>query len=491
MDELQRLQELHSKLKQFSEYKRDNRIDFMEWSRYPAQDTARQKIIDRIKTKVGPNIFVIFGGNRSGKSELGGGVVSEIFRDIPNYRIWCATLSDLSVKVQQKKLDSMLRKQDIVYGEYNLVRGWTNKTIVSKQNTVIYFKTYEQGASSFQGDNVDLIWFDEEMPWDVLRESLIRLADSQGVMLLTFTSLSGFTRVVNFVYESDNPNIYLTTLTAKDNPFLSDASKQQLYDSIDPDERESRWEGKPHLKTGLIYKSFRTDIHTIQRFDYIQLSKNDPNRFVIHEGIDPHTRTPHHWLRFLYDKKTDTLYVVDELKAPKESMLIDEYSRLIRAKRQGIQPEFTQIDTSAGTPDVIRKHVDEDQEDVVTIRTEFTRCGIDTILVAKDNSVGIGAVQRRLSFRTDEKGNFIKRPRIYVFDDLQGFRWEISRYSWDSYTTSKSQDKKELINAPLKKDDHFMDVLKYECIKLLPYQREDQKEIDYGIMSISGYDRPI
>lgn len=490
MSELQRLQELYDKLKQFQAYKRDNRIDFMEWERYPSQNDMRMRIMDRLITKQGPNIFVVFGGNRSGKSELGGGVVSEIFRDIPNMRGWCATLSDLSVKVQQKKLDSMLRKQDIVYGEYNLVRGWTNKTIVSKKNTVVYFKTYEQGASSFQGDDIDFAWCDEEMPWDVLREIMIRLADRQGILILTFTSLSGFTRVVNYVYETENPNIYLTTLTARDNPFLSEESKQQLYDSIDPDERESRWEGKPHLKTGLIYKQFRPDIHAIDRFDYLQMAKDNPLRFTIHEGIDPHTRTPHHWLKFLYDKKMDLLFVVEELKAPKESMLIDEFARLIKVKRQKHTPEFCQIDTSSGTPDVIRKHTDEDQEDVTTIRTEFTRCGIDTILVAKDNAVGISAVQRRLSYRKDDKGNYLKRPKLFVFSDLDGFRWEIARYSWDSYATAKASEKKELLNTPLKRDDHYMDILKYECIKLIPYSREDEP-IYNGEKSITGEYRPV
>jgi hypothetical protein len=178
------------------------------------------------------------------------------------------------------------------------------------------------------------------------------------------------------------------------------------------------------------------------------------------------------------------------LKAPKESMLIDDYARLIKVKRQRFDPVYCQIDTSAGTPDVIRRHADEDQEDVVTIRTEFARCGIETILVAKDNSLGIGAVNRRLSYRQDDKGNYNKLPKLFVFDDLDGFRWEIARYSWDSFATAKASEKKEMMNSPLKRDDHYMDILKYECIKLIPYCRIDEP-VSIDSRSVYSVERPI
>ena len=35
-----------------------------------------------------------------------------------------------------------------------------------------------------------------------------------------------------------------------------------------------------------------------------------------------------------------------------------------------------------------------------------------------------------------------------------------------AYATTKSEDNKEQLNAPKKKDDHFMDNLKYACIKI-------------------------
>lgn len=476
-----KLLKIRNKLRLLKDYQKDNRLDFMQWEKYPEQNQMREMILQRLKVRKGPNIFVVFGGNRSGKSELGGGVVASVFKELKDARIWCATLSDISVKVQQRKIKDMVRKIDIDYGEYNEVRGWKNKTITSKQGSVLYFKTYEQGAESFQGDDIDLAWMDEEPPYDVFSETLIRLGDRGGVMVITFTSLMGFTRLVNRLWESNDPNIKTTILTPQMNPFLSDEVKLQLAGNIDPDEMQSRWEGKPHLKEGLIYKEFGA-IHKIDRFDYKTLIAQNPQRWRLHEGIDPHERTPHHWLRFLYDRKNDIIYIVEELKAPQESMLIKAFAMMIKQNRGNLVPDFCQIDTSSMKPDVITVHPDEDQDNVMTVRLEFHNNGIETVLVSKDNAVGINAVKERLKTIKTKEGEIKRKPTMYVFSDLNGVLWEFSRYSWDSYTSTKIAEKKELVNNPLKKDDHFMDIIKYECLKIKLEIGDNVEQKDYKEM---------
>lgn len=464
----------------------DNRLDFMEWHKYPEQHEIREYTLDRFRTKKGANTIVIFGGNRSGKSESGGGIVAEIFKTEARKRIWCATHSDMTVKVQQRKLHELIRKKDIMYGEYNPVRGWKNNTIISHNNTIIYFKTYEQGAQSFQGDDVDMVWLDEECPMDIYQEAMIRLGDRQGVMLLTFTCLMGFTKLVNKFWQSTDKTVKTTVLTPFKNPFLTQESKDQLLAGIDPDEVESRWEGKPSIASGLIYKGFGKT-HQIERFDYRSMLLQNPNRYELHEGIDPHERTPHHWLMFLWDKHENIVYVVEELKAPIESMLVKDYSRLIHYKRQKLVPAFCQIDTSSQKPDVITRHPDEDQENVHTVRMEFMRCGIQTILCTKDNNIGINAVKERLKVVKTRNGDIKRMPTLYVFNDLKGVIWEFSRYSWDSYATAKMEEKNELVNKVKKKDDHFMDIIKYECIKVKSDPIEDEIYIERTIYDGMGY----
>jgi phage terminase large subunit-like protein len=472
--------DLYTKLSQLDNHKKNNMLQYMDWDSYAKQNAVRVKILDRLLYKKGDKkIFVVFGGNRSGKTELGAGIVAEYLEKKSNIQVMCATVDyKLSVAVQQTKVSKLMTKSLIEYGVFNPVRGYTNDIILMKNGSKSIFRSYQQGREAVQGMDLDLIWWDEEGPWDYFQECLARLTDRDGIFLLTFTSLSGFTRLVNFLWESDNPLIESVVLSILDNPFIPESSKQNYLKTVDPDEVESRVHGRPHLKEGLIYKEFKP-IHIIEPFDHVKLAKTNPRRYELHEGIDPHERTPHHWIRFLYDRKENKIYVCDELKAPVQSMVISDYARMIKNirgsnKKGPILPLYCQIDTSSQKPDVINKHPDEDQENAHTIRQEFYRNGIETILCTKDNSIGLGEVKKRLKVVKTVDGTIKRMPLLYVFNTCKGTLWEFGRYSWDSYQSSKIEEKNEMLNRPKKKNDHFMDIIKYECIKM----RNDVGSVD-------------
>lgn len=58
------------------------------------------------------------------------------------------------------------------------------------------FKSYDQGRAKFQGTSKHLVWLDEEPPIDVYTECLTRTLDCNGMVLATFTPLSGISEVV-------------------------------------------------------------------------------------------------------------------------------------------------------------------------------------------------------------------------------------------------------------------------------------------------------
>lgn len=64
-------------------------------------------------------------------------------------------------------------------------------------------KSYDQGRKAFQGTGRQVIWLDEEPPMDVYNECLIRTATTGGIILLTFTPLSGLSEVVLSFLPSD------------------------------------------------------------------------------------------------------------------------------------------------------------------------------------------------------------------------------------------------------------------------------------------------
>jgi phage terminase large subunit-like protein len=60
------------------------------------------------------------------------------------------------------------------------------------------FKSYDQRREAFQGTEMrGGIWADEELPMDIYTECLTRLMTTEGLLILTFTPLSGWTEVVD------------------------------------------------------------------------------------------------------------------------------------------------------------------------------------------------------------------------------------------------------------------------------------------------------
>lgn len=438
---------------------------FLRKNYYVKQDDIINSVLDRVRTKNGKKIHAVLGGNRSGKSVSGALSVLTALETIPGLRVWAATFSDLTIKNQQRLVWDYVNKDAIDYGFYTPSNGFKQRTVTFKNGSILYFKTYEQTAAAFQGDSLDLIWLDEECDWPIFQECLARLTDRQGCLLFTFTSLQGFTRLVDFLY-SDSSLIALSTLTLLDNPYISQQSKDEFLAVCDRDEIDSRVYGIVQVKQGLVYKEFSRDIHLISDFDYVRKWKNNRDRYKLIEAIDPHVRTPHHWIRALHDTEEDCLYIVDELQAPQESQAIHEFCALIRAKRGGIAPDYCEIDTASMAPTVIRSAGDDDCDQSENIRQEFYRCGIVTILCLKDNAIGINAVKYRLLQVRDDNGKLKKDPSLYVFRSLSGIQKEFVRYSWGVQSDKVTANKGE-INTVKKVDDHYMDLIKYICLRLI------------------------
>ena len=59
--------------------------------------------------------------------------------------------------------------------------------------SLIGFKSYDQGRRSYQGTGKQWIWLDEECPQDVYNECLIRTMTTDGIQFVTFTPLQGMT----------------------------------------------------------------------------------------------------------------------------------------------------------------------------------------------------------------------------------------------------------------------------------------------------------
>ncbi len=67
---------------------------------------------------------------------------------------------------------------------------------VTGGNSQLGMMSYDQGRTAFQGTGRHVIWLDEEPPALIYDECLMRTATTNGIIMLTFTPLQGYSQVV-------------------------------------------------------------------------------------------------------------------------------------------------------------------------------------------------------------------------------------------------------------------------------------------------------
>ena len=86
----------------------------------------------------------------------------------------------------------------------SVVVKWGGGGDVQQQESVLSFKSYEQGREKWQGETLDGVWFDEEPPLDIYSEGKTRTNALSGIVIVTFTPLKGMSDVVRlFLTDAD------------------------------------------------------------------------------------------------------------------------------------------------------------------------------------------------------------------------------------------------------------------------------------------------
>ncbi len=138
-------------------------------------------------------------------------------------------------------------------------------------DSVLVFKSYDQGRELFQGTEQDLIWLDEEANESIRSECILRLMTTDGMLIETFTPLRGLTPIVlQYLPDgdatADTSGIYQNKGKAMvmagwdDVPHLTAAQKALMLAETEPHLKDARSKGIPSLGAGAIYLIPETDI---------------------------------------------------------------------------------------------------------------------------------------------------------------------------------------------------------------------------------------
>lgn len=164
-------------------------------------------------------------------------------------------------------------------------------------------KTYEQGWQKWQGTAPHVVWMDEEPDdYKIFSEAQTRILTSHGIVMVTFTPLSGVTDLVDHFMKGGG-GIYLKGASWDDAPHLSKEDKDRLSASYRAHERDARTKGIPMLGEGAVFPISDDDIR-VTPFEI-------PRHWARIKGCDFGMDHPAAGAEIAWDRDQDVIYVID------------------------------------------------------------------------------------------------------------------------------------------------------------------------------------
>ena len=417
------------------------------------------------------------GGNRSGKTTAG--ILDDIIQCcdrsvIPDHlidykrfeppfhcRIICPG-EDLLFGVVHQKFREWCPKGQLVGDRFDKAYEKSRGILHFKNGSFIDFLTYGQELDKFGGTAKHRIHYDEEPPRAIRQESKMRLMDYKGAdEIFTMTPFSGMDWMFDEIWEpwqkGTLEEAIVVVVDMDENPYLDDDQKRRLIKGYSKEELEARKSGRFVHFAGMIYGEFDRNLHVIPELDEV------PPGSRVYIGIDPGMRHQAAVI-WTYLSPEDTMVVFDELAL--QGHTVKQVCEKIKARNTKwgqkaesgaiapLSPDWYVIDPSARN--IMHQTGRSDQD-------EYRAAGIVTILAQNSVTAGINSVKERL-----------QAHRLLVTANCTETLAQFRKYRWTTPIKSENEAKE----APVKKDDHLMDALRY-VVASRPYVsktvREEQK----------------
>ncbi len=181
----------------------------------------------------------------------------------------------------------------------------------------IVLKTYEQGRKTWQGKQVDVVWFDEEPEYSIYSEGVTRTNTTGGIVMMTFTPLLGVTKVVESFLspsEGDIPKS-VTTMTIYDAGHYTDEKRAEIISSYAEWERDTRAFGVPMAGEGRVFQIAEETI----KCDPFEIPRHYARICGIDFGAGGATSHPAAGTWLAWDRDADIIYVYDCYKRSGET----------------------------------------------------------------------------------------------------------------------------------------------------------------------------
>jgi len=329
--------------------------------------------------------------------------------------------------------------------------------------------SYEQDVSKFGGVTRDFCHYDEEPDGEkgqaIRQECKMRLMESRGYEIFTFTPLKGLGWTFDEFEEQKGPevekNVWLdekmlvVRASVRDNPAIPPEEIDLAMAGLPELVRRAREDGEFLHMEGLVYPMFDKDLHCVNA-EWLRsdAGKDHVQRLELHEIIDPGYNTTA--VLFAGIDPENRFLIYDELYLTEKATIPENAAQHIREKRNAwgyATPVCTLIDPSARNHSLTgRKDPNSDEMTPDTVRMAYYRAGIPTAKANNDKEGGDFEVMRRLEHR-DKEGE--SDPLLLIGENCSSFLRELRRY--------RLKPKDDGSFDVVKREDHGPDCLRYLC----------------------------
>jgi phage terminase large subunit-like protein len=309
--------------------------------------------------------------------------------------------------------------------------------------------SYDQDLDKFAGTSRHFVHFDEEPPHNIYVECMARLIDTGGSAWITMTPIEGMTWVYDILYEPGivgNPLIDVIEVSMTENPHLDKLAVEEFLNSLDADERKAREEGKFVQLGGLVYKAFDAGNPESPGKHIAKENWLPPKEWLVCTSLDHGLTNPTAWLWHAVspDGQVITFHEIYQSGQTVDTLA----ARVLAYNRTTLkrEPDYYIGDPSIRNTEPISG---------TSIHLEYIKFGVPIVLGNNDVIAGINRVSRYLKFRPDGQPNWA------ITANCANLIREMKRYRWETYSSKKIQNSKNLYETPHKKDDHACDSARY------------------------------
>ena len=421
------------------------------------------------------------GGNRAGKTVAGvvesvkwltgnHEVFSKMFTPPVRGRI-CGVSFDQSIDlVLVPEVKKWLDTKYLINGVWEDSYHKATRTLTLANGSTCEFMSYDQDVDKFAGTSRHFTHFDEEPPKAIFTECLARLIDTDGRWWMTMTPLIEFSWTADDLYEPIKdgriPFITLFEAGTRDNVHIQSDAIDKLTFIMDEDERDARTSGSGYAESTLIFPELKNNI-----IDPLQLRDKDGKfdhanwtGWKFFTALDHGLRNPTAILFFAVGPDDEIIQFHEYY----------ETERLVRENAQAYNQvlkdlKIPEIDYMIGDPSTQNR----DPITGTSIRQEYGENGVWYML--GNNDVRAGVLRVKSAF---ESG------RLKITSNCTSTIREARTYKWKKPISSKVQARSNLLEEPVKRNDHAMDALRYAIMSLPKTEKEEAASLKETIREL-------